>query len=192
MKRIRRPSGQGSLFKRPPGRPWIASWFDHNGKRRERSTRTTDRRASERILAKQVADEALRRDGIIDSRKDRFSDDNRKHFVEQIRAYIGHCRHAGHAPRHVDQKDAHLMRLQKSTGAARFSDLTVDPVEHHMRHLIGEGLSDRTANFARQITVAFMSWCVNDGACRIEHTEGASKARRRTGPPTNPTTSDRR
>jgi hypothetical protein len=41
-----------SLFKRKGDRAWIISWFDGQGRRRERSSRTTDRRAAERIAAK--------------------------------------------------------------------------------------------------------------------------------------------
>ena len=97
MGRKRRSNGQGTLFKRTEGGPWLASWYDYTGKRRERSTRTTDRKAAERILAKHVADTALRRDGVIDARKDRFGDENRKPLSAHVEDYLGHCRHAGHA-----------------------------------------------------------------------------------------------
>ncbi len=43
---IRRGNGQGTLFKRSDRGSWIAAWYDHNGKRLERSTRTTEKAAS--------------------------------------------------------------------------------------------------------------------------------------------------
>ncbi|MFC1782011.1 tyrosine-type recombinase/integrase [Planctomycetota bacterium] len=166
MAKKRRSRGQGTLFKRNENGPWMASWYDHNGKRRERSTRTTDRRSAERILAKHVADAALRRDGVIDARKDKFAVENRKPLTEHIRDYIGHCRHAGHAEKHIEEKVRHLKRMREGIRAARFSDLTADSLENHLRNMREDGLSARTVNFCRQITVAFMNWCKQTG--RIE------------------------
>jgi hypothetical protein len=57
MAKKRRSSGQGTLFKRKPDGPWIAAWYDHAGKRRARSTRTTDRRAG---VAPQLAQKIMR------------------------------------------------------------------------------------------------------------------------------------
>ena len=163
MARKRRSNGQGSLIQRTEGGPWIALWYDHTGKRKERSTRTTDRRAAERILAKHVADTALRRDGVIDARQDRFSDENRKPLDKHIEDYIVHCRHAGHAEKHVAEKIRHLNRILEGTEATRLSDLTADTLEGHLRNMRDDGLSARTVNFARQIVVAFMGWCVRIG-----------------------------
>jgi len=50
-----RPSGRGTLFRRKADGPWLASWSDPTGRRKERSTRTADRRAAARILARRVA-----------------------------------------------------------------------------------------------------------------------------------------
>ena len=55
----RRGNGQGTLYRRTDHGPWLAAWYDHNDKRVERSTRTTDKAAAERILAKRVTDVAL-------------------------------------------------------------------------------------------------------------------------------------
>ncbi len=48
-----------SVFKRGGKRSkgyWYASWFDHNGKRQAKSTRTTDKATAERIAKKYEAD----------------------------------------------------------------------------------------------------------------------------------------
>ena len=89
----RRGNGQGTLFKRDGHGPWIARWFDHDGKRQERSTRTTDKAAAERILAKRVTDTALRLDGVIDARQDRYAIEGRRpltdHVADYIAGYVG-------------------------------------------------------------------------------------------------------
>jgi len=156
-------NGQGTLIKRCERGCWLAKWHDHNGKRRERSTRTTDKAAARRILAKLIADTALRREGVIDATKDRFAIEERKRLSDHVADYIAHCRHIGQATRHIDQKQQHLVRLQEATGATRLSDLCADTLERHLRTIREKDLSARSVNFARQIAVAFMSWAVKTG-----------------------------
>jgi integrase len=163
MAKKRRGNGAGTLFKRQGAGPWIAAWYDHRGKRCERSTRTTDRKAAERILAKRVADVALRRDGVIDADQNRYSEQGRKALADHMADYIASCRRAEQAERHVSQKEKHLTDLRETTGASRLSDLTAEALERHLHGIQSEGKSARTVNFARQIAVAFASWCVKTG-----------------------------
>ena len=158
-----RSKGQGTLYQRNDRGPWIAAWWGHDGRRRERSCRTTDKSAAERILSKYVAAAALRRDGVIDATQDRHAEEGRKALTEHVAAYIAHCRHAGHAPHHVSQKDAQLARMVESTGATRLGELTADALEKHLSQLKDKNLSARSMNFARQIAVAFLAWCVRTG-----------------------------
>ena len=163
----RRSNGQGTLFQRVAGGPWVAAWFDHTGKRRIRSTRTTDRRTAERLLAKYVADAALRRDGVVDPRHDRFSAANRVELAEHVDAYITHCRQSGQAEKHVVEKKRHLKNLLAGTEATRLSELTGEAVTKHMWAMKTAGKAARTANFTRQVAVAFMSWCVNTNRVEV-------------------------
>jgi len=45
-----RSKGTGSLFRKQGKGPWIASYYDHSGKRRQHSTQTTDKATAMRIL----------------------------------------------------------------------------------------------------------------------------------------------
>jgi len=158
-----RGNGQGTLYRRGGRGVWLMSWYDNNNKRHSATSGTTDKRAAERILAKRIEGVALRRGGVIDAQKDRYSVESRKPLNQHITDYIGHCRHVGQAPRHVDQKQKHLDRLCDLIDASRLNDLTADGIERYMRKLRDDGLSARTANFARQIAVAFASWCAKTG-----------------------------
>lgn len=179
-----RSKGAGSLFKRQGAGPWIASWYDHEGKRQTRSTKTTDKAAAERILAKLTADNALRREGVIDAARDRFATEGRRPIREHATAYIVHCRHVGHAPRHVDQKERHLEKLIDAAKLSRLSDLTADALENHLARMKDSGLSARSLNFARSIAVAFVQWLVKTSKAesnplRVVHTQDESRDRRR-------------
>jgi integrase len=161
MSKQRRSSGQGTVYKR--NGVWQVAWYDHTGKRRQKSTRTTDKRTAERILADIVAGVALRREGVIDPRHDRFNAENRKPLAEHVRAYIEHCRHKGLNAHHIGEKVRNLDRLLEESSAARLSELTGEVVEHHMQALRDRGLSARTANHCREHASAFMAWCVRTG-----------------------------
>src|ERR1019366_6052640 len=65
-----RGNGEGSIFKRTDDGPYFIQWYDAAGKRKSQCTKTTDKAAAQRILAKKLADVALRRDGVIDARQE--------------------------------------------------------------------------------------------------------------------------
>ena len=161
-----RSRGYGTLFQRKGRGPWIASWYDHTGKRREQSTRTTDKAAAERILSKCVADTALRREGVIDARKDRFSVENRKPLADHVADYLDDCRNMGQATSNIAEKTRHLNRLLDESGATRLTDLAADTLSANMGRMVDGGYSARSANFRRQSAVTFMNWCRKVG--RIE------------------------
>ena len=175
MARKQRSKGTGSLFRKTARGPWIASYWDHSGKRREHSTRTTDRQAAERILTKLVADTALRRDLVIDPRDDRFATEGRRPLTEHVAAYLAHCRHVGHAPKHIEEKERHLAALLTGTGATRLAELSADALERHQARMKDRGLSARSINFARQIAVAFYGWCVKTGRGDGDHRRGPDR-----------------
>ena len=163
MPRKQRSKGAGSIYKRVPKGPWILSYFDHMGRRRERSSRTTDRSAAERILNKIVADEALRRARVIDPRQDRMSAEAQRAIAEHFADYITHCQHASQATRHVLQKRSLLRKFAEQESISRLADMTPGALEGYLRHLKSNGRSARTLNFARQNVLAFYEWCVKMG-----------------------------
>ncbi len=159
----RRHNGQGTLFRYESDGPWISRWYDHTGRRRERSTRTTDRRTAERILGKHLADSALRRDGVVNPAMDRFAEADRLPLSQHIEEYLEHCRRVGQAPKAIAEKVRHLHAMLDGTGATRLADLTPDALERHLWQMQQAGKAARTVNFARQIAVAFASWAKKTG-----------------------------
>ena len=84
MAKRKRGNGHGTLFKRSVGGFWIASWYDHTGMRCGRSTRTTDRRAAERILVKHVADTALKHERVIDPQMAAIADESARSIESHL------------------------------------------------------------------------------------------------------------
>ena len=152
-----------SIYKKSGRAAWIISYFDAEGRRREKSTRTTVRRVAERIAADIEAEVALRREGLIDPRQDRLAEHRRTSLAEHVAAYVQHCRDAEQAERHVDQKKSHLDDFLEQSSLTRLADLDARIVENDLRRLRERGLSARTCNFRRQIIVAFANWLLRTG-----------------------------
>jgi len=152
-----------SIFKRPDRPYYMVEWFDHEGRRKVKSTRTTDYKVAERIAAKLSGDVALRREGIVDGRHARLAEQDRRPLREHLDAYYLDCKHVGHAPKHVAETTRLLDRLADKTAAARLSDLTVDTVQGHLRSLREADQSARSVNIVRSTVVAFLGWCLKTG-----------------------------
>ncbi len=162
MAKARRSGGSGSLFRKTQRGPWIARYWTHAGKRCDHSTHTTDRQAAERILAKLVADVALRRDGVIDARDDRYADEGRKPLTVHLADYLAHCELAGQAADTVKQKHKRLVDAFAGMGAALLPDLTQGKLGKHLGALKLMKRAAATLNLVRANVVAFCSWCVKE------------------------------
>jgi hypothetical protein len=77
-----------SVFKRGGKGNYVIQFYDWDGVRKERSTRTTDKRAAEQLAAKLEADAMLRRNGIIDPREEQFAKQREVHVSKHLEAYL--------------------------------------------------------------------------------------------------------
>ena len=149
-----------SVFKRKGQGAWIIKYFDHQGRRREKSSRTTDKRAALRMAAKLDAQAALRREGVIDPRLDCLAEADGKPLKQHIEDYLRFLRAGDRSPLTVRDAKAHLDRIVKETGAARLSDLTLDRVVRALEGVRALGRSARTVNAFGGGVRAFTRWCV--------------------------------
>ena len=83
---------------------YIASYFDENGKRKDRTTGTADYDSACQIAAKWETEAALRKSGVIDPTLARFADNNRQHITEHVDEYLAHCEHVGQNRKHIRTK----------------------------------------------------------------------------------------
>ncbi|XOV76597.1 MAG: hypothetical protein ACFHWZ_06930 [Phycisphaerales bacterium] len=111
----------GSLSKR--GRMWLAQFVDAEGIRRIRSTGSSDKREAERILRKWESEAALRREGVIDIRLERVSQQIRRPLAEHLEDYEAAMRTAGRANHTVATNCRYIRELARDGGnVSRGSD----------------------------------------------------------------------
>jgi len=167
-----------TVFKRNGKGNWIIQWFDHEGVRREKSSRMTDKRAAERLASKLVSDVMLRREGIIDPSADRLAEHCAQPLAEHLEEYLDDLRHRGCNPRHVKTVERQLNRMFDDIGAKRLSDLDAVHVQRHLRALRNvpvkqlraaatteqnkdvRMIGPRTINAVRAAIIAFLNWNV--------------------------------
>ena len=164
-----------SIFKRKGKGSWIIFWFDHEGRRREKSSRTTDKRAAERIAAKLEGDAALRRDGVVDPRADDFASAERRSLQEHLADFHAWLLAKGNTPKHANMARSHVCRIMELCGADRISDLKPSVVQKAMGTIRDRGRSLRTCNSILRSVKTFAAWLHDDKRCRenvLAHLQG--------------------
>jgi len=179
MGRRRRSNRQGTIFKRTLGGPWVAQWYDHAGKRKFRSTGTTDRAAAERILAKHVADSALRRDGVIDARADRYAEAEQRPIAAHVADWRAHLDAKGVTPKQVAHVTKRVEALLASMRVDRVSGLVASAVQGAIGEIRKDGKSLQTCQHYLRAIKQFSRWLRADGRVRedaLAHLAGFNTA----------------
>ncbi len=142
---------------------WLIRYTDHDGSRRERSSKTTDRRAAQRIANELEAAAALRREGVIDPRADRLATADRIPAERHVADFAKHLGAKGDTARHVQEAEAQVLRLLVLANAGRLSEVTPAKVQGALATLRGKGKSARTCNKALGAIKAWWRWLVREG-----------------------------
>lgn len=141
---------QGSLYKRNGRGAWIAAWHDHDGNRLVHPTRTTDRDAALRILAKRVADSALRREGVIDARVETVVRQSRRPIAEHLTDWETTLEAKRNSPRRVKLALQRVRRVIKECGFTTLAEVEPAKVSGFSRTLQEGGTAPRTVNAYRK------------------------------------------
>jgi integrase len=118
---------------------WYASWKDHEGNRRIKCTKTTDKAAAERIANKLEADAALRREGVIDPTLEAVAKQSRRTIESLLGEYEAKLRASKGTDAHITET---LTKIRAICKFARFivaSDITADGVNRFTTHRLENG-----------------------------------------------------
>ena len=149
-----------SVFKRNGTGPYLVHYFDHTGKRRERSTRTTDKRVAERLADKWQADAMLRREGVIDADLDEYAKEARRPIAEHVgdyQEYLGGRR----SQTHVAQTIKRVERVLEKGKIGNWHDVKPDAVERGLVKIVeDDGIGTKTRNYYLTAFKSFANWMV--------------------------------
>jgi len=170
-----RSRGQGTLFKRVKGGPWIASWFEHNGDRPERSTHTTDKRTAEQILARHVADAALRKAGVIDPAAESVVLQSKRSIEEHLADFEAKMKADGRTRKHIAGTLAYVRALARAADWETAGQIAADGLVRHVGELRGAGRSARAVNAHVTAAKSFTRWLVAQHRLPVDPLAAAGK-----------------
>jgi integrase len=151
-----------SIFKRKGKSNWYIQFTDECGVVRQKSSRTTSKRAAER-MGQELEHQALRiRDGLDDAVSIDRTRANAIPLDEHIREYLRQCKTL-HSPRHIQCKKNHLDKFVEQMKTRRLSDITPERFIRLVEQLQATDTSPRTINTYRASLKAFCKWCVDSG-----------------------------
>jgi integrase len=158
-----RGNGEGSVFKRQDGGPWYISWYDHGGKRREHCTKTTDKTTAQRILADKLADVALRRDGVIDSRQEALVVQSKRAIEEHLAEFQAMMEARQRTEKHVRMTIAFCRKICTAAGFAAPNEITADGLNKFLADMKANGKAPRTLQGRVVAIKSFTKWLTDHG-----------------------------
>ena len=169
----KRGNGSGSLFQRALTGPWYASWYNADGKRVSRSTRTTSRADAERVMRKWVERTALEREGLVKpeggTELDRHAEAT---IASHLDAFKRSKRAEGRTAKHVDDTAAMIETTAAECDWKALCEVRAEALEGLIaRRQAGDGgkrWTPRTAANCIGAWRTFMRWCVRDGRLAVD------------------------
>jgi len=152
-----------SVFKRNGKGSYIIQYYDHNGRRREKSSRTTDKRTAERIAAKMEGDVALRREGVVDPQMDVVASAERRLLAEHIADFETKMVADDRSDQHIRETVGFIKKINNVCQFTVPSDIQVDAVNQYVVDLRGTGKSTRRINAIVAGMKSFTRWMVAHG-----------------------------
>ncbi len=174
MASTRRGNGRGSLFKRAGNDHWTASWFDPDGKRKERSTRTSSKSDAERIMTKWVEREELVRAGLEKPEGGTALD---RHAAASLKSHINAFetakRASGVSDRHLSETIRIIREVGESCDWKTLGQVEAEGLERYVSRKraptqdsdgkVPRAWTPRTAHKCITAVRTFTRWCVEDG-----------------------------
>jgi site-specific recombinase XerD len=154
------------MFKPTGSKNYVIFYTDHVGRRRKK-TLTSDHATSERIVRDLLNKVALRKDGLVDERDERFADHERKPLKDHLEDFLRVVESKGATPRHVQGVGMRVRRILDFARMRRISDLSLSGVQEAVAR-VRQKRSQATTNAYIQAMKTFAKWLWRDKRAR-EH-----------------------
>ncbi len=159
----KRGNGEGTVFNRADDGPYYISWYDTAGTRKTVNTKTTDKQAAQRVLAKKLADVALRRNGIIDERVESLSIQSQRPVEEHLANFEAMLVARQRSADHIKRTVGFVREICAAAGFEKASDISADGVNMFVADMWADDPAARTVQ-ARVVAIkAFSRWLADHG-----------------------------
>lgn len=150
-----------SIFKRKGDKGWSIAWFDHEGKRREKASGTSDKRLAERVAAEWGNRVIERQQGLVDPVAERLASERARPLSAHFDDYTAHLETMQRGERHVDGTLGYLRKLADALGWESLASIDAHALAVYLSEQAERrGTGARTFNAAAAAWRAFGRWCV--------------------------------
>jgi integrase len=164
-----------TVFKPKGRRRYYIAYRDAFGIRQTKSSGTSDRQAAERIANKLEAEQALRREGVIDVRLEAQVREAAKPIKGVIEAFWNSLAATGKDEKYVSGKVKYIELIVKDCGAGCLQDINADGVNAFLNRLRSKGMGERTVGAYVQAIKQLTRWAIKTGKLAVDPLASVSK-----------------
>ncbi len=176
----RRGNRTGSVYKRATGGAYLASYYTADGKRRERSTNTTDKALALRVLARYVEIETLKTHGLVDPKADTYKAADAVPLAQHAADWKADLLARGGTKTHAELSYQRVASIIEGCGWERIGDISATAAQSYLADrrkpkLPGvqtpakrppASLSAASSNHYLRAAKGFARWLVREGRAR--------------------------
>ena len=137
-------------------------YFDENGVRRTRSSRTSDLATAKRIAAKIEADVALKREGVVDAKLAAICDQSKRTIESHLADFKAKMVGARRDAKHIGSTLSAIRAICKAAGFQLASEIDADGVNRFATQQTENGKSAHTVQAAMTAIRSFTRWLANN------------------------------
>jgi integrase len=170
-----------SIFKRNGKGNFVIQYTDHLGVRKEKASRTTDKRTAQALANKLESDAMLRREGIIDARVESFTKKAASPFQKHLDSFESKLKAEGRSEKHVEATVRCIDRVVAAKSLKTLGQLTQDTVMSYAESLRTSGRSPRTVHATLTALKALTKWLTLKGTFAADPLAGVKKPNPKSG-----------
>jgi hypothetical protein len=147
-----------SIFKRKGKGRFVIQYTDHLGVRKEKASKTTDKRTAQALANKLESDAMLRRVGVIDPQAESFVKKSASPLQHHIDVFKAKLHAEGRSEKHIRATVSCIDRVVAALSLKTVGQLTLEAVMSHAASLRTSGRSPRTIHATLTALKALTKW----------------------------------
>lgn len=170
-----------SIFKRNGKGNFVIQYTDHLGVRKEKASKTTDKRTAQALANKLESDAMLRRVGVIDPQVESFVKKAASPLQHHINIFKAKLHAEGRSEKHIRATVSCIDRVVAAKSLKTVGQLTLEAVMSHAASLRTSGRSPRTIHATLTALKALTKWLTLSGVFPADPLAGVKKPNPKSG-----------
>lgn len=170
-----------SIFKRNGKGNFVIQYTDHLGVRKEKASKTTDKRTAQALANKLESDAMLRRVGVIDPQVESFVKKAASPLQHHINIFKAKLHAEGRSEKHIRATVSCIDRVVAAMSLKSVGQLTLEAVMSHAASLRTSGRSPRTIHATLTALKALTKWLTLSGVFPADPLAGVKKPNPKSG-----------